>query len=142
MKKRTWKSIAFGVLAVFGLLVIVLSVHIYIVTRPKPINTGTRAMARIDIRQPITQADADKITAWLYRQKGVDHVLVNPESDIAVFTFFPIRTTADQVVRDFKASMPYKAERFIPSEEALKGGCPVASTSTTYKIYSWLKSIF
>jgi len=142
MKKRIWKRIALGTLSIFGLLVIVLCVHIYVVTRPKPMDAHTRAMARIDIRQPITQADADKITAWLYQQKGIDRVLVNPQSDIAVFTFFPVQTTANRIVGDFKASLPYKAERFIPSADAMKNGCPVASTSATYKVYSFFKHIF
>jgi len=142
MQKRTLKRIALGVLSVFGLLVIVLGVHIYIVTLPKPINANTRAMARIDIRQDITQTDADEITSWLYRQKGVDHVLVNPQYDIAVFTFFPIQTTANQVVSDLKAQLPYKAERFIPTEDAMKSGCPAAAASTTYKVYRFFKHIF
>ncbi len=142
MKKRIWKRIALGALSVFGLLAIVLCVHIYVVTRPKPIDANTRAMARIDIRQPITQADAEKITAWLYQQKGIDRVLVNPQSDIAVFTFFPVQTTANRIVSDFKASLSYKAERFIPSAEEMKNGCPVASTSATYKVYSFFKHIF
>src|SRR5882757_3650145 len=142
MKKRIWKRIALGTLSIFSLLVIVLCVHIYVVTRPKPMDAHTRAMARIDIRQPITQADADKITAWLYQQKGIDRVLVNPQSDIAVFTFFPVQTTANRIVGDFKASLPYKAERFIPSADAMKNGCPVASTSATYKVYSFFKHIF
>jgi len=142
MKKRTWQRLALAILSVTGLLMIVLAVHVYIVTRPRSIDASTRAMARIDILQPITQADADKITVWFYQQKGVDHVLVNPQSNIAVFTFFPVRTTANQVADNFKVHMPYKAERFIPSPEALKRGCPVASSSTMYNIYSWLKNIF
>jgi len=142
MQKRTWRRTVMAVLCIAGLFVIILAIHIYIVTRPALIDANTRAMARIDIRQPITQVDADKIATWLYQQKGVDHVLVNPQSNIAVFTFFPVRTTANEVVGNFKAHMPYKAERFVPSPEALKSGCPVASSSTTYKVYNWLKHIF
>jgi len=140
--KRTWKRIALGVLSVLGVLIIVLCVHIYMVTRPKPMDANTRAMARIDIKQTITQTDADAITTWLYKQKGVDHVLVNPESDIAVFTFFPLKTNANRVVGDFKAQMPYKAERYVPSAEEMNTGCPIASTSVTYKVYSFFKHIF
>ena len=125
MNKKTWKRIVLGILSVAGLLMIVLGIHIYVVTRPRPVDAHTRAMARIDIRQAITQADADRIAAWLYQQKGVDHVLVNPQTEIAVFTFFPIQTTANRIVSDFKAHLPYhKAERFIPREKALKSGCP------------------
>lgn len=142
MKKRIWKRTALSVLAIFAVLVIALCVHIYVVTRPKPIDAYTRAMARIDVRQPITQADADRITAWLYQQKGVDRVMVNPHTAIVLFTFFPLKTTAKQVVSDLKAGLPYKAERFIPTAAGLQSGCPVASTSTTYRIYSFFKHIF
>lgn len=142
MRKRTWKRIALWTFSIFTALAIILAVHIYIVTRPKPMDAHTRAMARIDIQQPITQADAGRITAWLYQQKGVDRVLVNPATSIAVFTFFPIRTTASQVVSDFKAHLPYKAERCVPTQAELKSGCPVASTSMTYKIYGFFKHIF
>jgi hypothetical protein len=142
MKKKTWKPVALAALSVLGLSILVLAVHIYVVTRPRPADAGTRAMARIDILQPVTQADADRITAWLYGQKGVDHVLVNPKTDIAVFTFFPIQTTADRIVSDFKESLPYRAERYVPDAAALKGGCPVASSSAIYRIYSWFKQIF
>jgi len=120
----------------------VLAVHIYIVTRPKPMDAHTRAMARIDIQQPVTQADAGRITTWLYQQKGVDRVLVNPGTAIVVFTFFPLKTTADQVVSDFKADLPYKAQRFIPTKAGLRNGCPVASTSVTFKVYSFFKHLF
>ena len=141
MQKRTWKKIALGVLSVFTLLVIVLCVHIYIVTH-QPMDPNLRAMARIDLKQSITKDDAGRITAWLYQQKGVDHVLVNPQSNIAVFTFFPAKTTANRVVSDFKASLPYKAERYLPNEAAMSGSCPVMGASTSYKIFSWLKNIF
>jgi hypothetical protein len=122
--KRNWKKIVLWTMSIFCVLVLALGIHIYMVTRPKPMDAHTRAMARIDIKQPITQADADRITTWLYRQKGVDRVLVNPSSSIVVFTFFPIRTTAGQVVSDFKTDLPYKAQRFLPTEATVRSGCP------------------
>jgi hypothetical protein len=142
MKKRNWKRIVLGVLSVFLFLVVVLAVHIYIVTRPKAPDANTRIMARIDVRQPLTTADAGKITAWLYQQKGIDHVLVNPATSIVVFTFFPIKTSAGEIVSHFKSDLPYKADRYMPSESEMSSGCPVASTSLTYKVYSFLKRTF
>jgi hypothetical protein len=142
MKKRSIKRFLAGTGIVLLFLVMVLAVHIYIVTRPKAPDANTRIMARIDIKQDITADDASKITAWLYQQKGVDHVLCNPQSDIVVFTFFPIKTSANQIVKDFKSSLPYKAERYIPSEADMKSGCPVASTSFSYKVYSFIKHTF
>lgn len=141
MTKRTLKRTALTLIAVFVFLVVVLAVHIYVVTRPR-VDANTRIMARIDIRQPIDQHDADKITAWLYRQKGVDHVLVNPATDIAIFTFAPLQNNAARIIQDFKAGMPYKAERHLPKAGEMTGGCPVAATSMTYKVYSFMKHIF
>jgi len=141
MQKRTWKRIALTVLGVFVLGVIVLAVHIYVVTRPR-VDASTRVMVRIDIKQDIDQTDADKITAWLYRQKGVDHVLVNPQSDIAIFSFAPVRNTANRIVADLKREMPYTVQRNIPTPEEMKGGCPVAKTSLSYKVYAFIKNIF
>jgi hypothetical protein len=142
MKKRTLKRIALTVLSVFVLLAGVLVVHIYVVTRPR-VDANTRVMARIDIQQPITPVDADKITAWLYQQKGVDHVMVNQQSATAIFTYAPIKNDGSRITQDFKASLPYsKAERYVPTEEEMKNGCPVASNSFTYKLVSYVKHIF
>jgi len=138
MKKWSWKRIALTVSAVFVFLVVVLMVHIYVVTRPH-IDASTRIMARIDIHQPIDKADADQITAWLYQQKGVDHVLVNPQSAIAIFSYAPVQNDANRIAQAFKASLPYgKAERVMPPKGTTRG-CPVATTSMTYKVYSFMK---
>ncbi|BAV04740.1 hypothetical protein FLA_0739 [Filimonas lacunae] len=99
-------------------------------------------MARIDIKQSINQADADKITACLYQQKGVNHVLVNPESRIAIFTFFPLQNSGDNIVNNFKANSGYQANRYLPSEEELKSGCPVAANSLSGKLAGYLKKVF
>jgi hypothetical protein len=141
MQKRTWKRIALSISGVFVLGVIVLVVHIYVVTRPR-VDASTRIMARIDIKQDIDQADADKITAWLYRQKGVDHVLVNPQSDIAIFSFAPVQNNANGIVAAFKREMPYAAQRNIPTAGEMNRGCPVAKTSVSYKVYAFIKNIF
>jgi cbb3-type cytochrome oxidase subunit 3 len=138
--KKTIKKILLYSLGTFLFLVLVLAVHIYYVYRPAP-DASTKAMARIDIKQQITQDDANKISAWMYRQKGIDHVLVNPKTNIVVFTFFPVKTMGDKIANAFKASFPLKAERFLPSGEQMKSGCPVASTSYTYKMYKLITQI-
>ena len=124
MQKRTWKRLALTVLSVFVLGLAVLAVHVYMVTRPR-VDASTRILVRIDVKQDINQSEADRITAWLYQQKGVEHVLVNPQSDIAVFTLAPLKNSAAEVVSQFRKDMAYKAERFLPSEEEMRGGCPV-----------------
>ena len=144
MKKRTIKRIALWGTSLFLLLVLVLAVHIYIMTRPKAPDADTRIMARIDIKQPITQEDANRITTWLYREKGVDRVLCNPANGIVVFTFAPIISNGNRIVADLQAALPYKAERFLPSEEEMEraGGCPVAGNSLGYRVALFFKHHF
>ena len=143
MKGKLIKRLAISTGVVFVLLVAVLGVHIYIVTRPKPIDPNLVAMARIDIKQPIDQKDADKIVSYLDAQPGVNHVLVNPQTDIVVFTFFPARTTANQIVQNFKSALDYKAERFVPAKSDIHGACPMgygsSSTSFLSKVFSFFK---
>jgi hypothetical protein len=140
MKKRTIAKILLYTFSILFLLILILGIHIYMVYRPK-VTPDTRAMARIDIKQPLTKDDANKISAWLAHEKGVDHYLVNPQNSIVVFTFYPIKNSGNQIVEDFKGNFSYKADRFMPSAENLKHSCPVAASSYTYKIYKLISQI-
>jgi hypothetical protein len=127
---------------VFILGVLALAVHIYVVTRPR-MDGHSRGMARIDLHQKIGQADADRIAAWLSRQRGVDHVLVNPGTAIAVFTYWPMRANPGLIFRAFRDSLSYgRAERYLPTAAEVKKGCPMTATPVTNKIYEFLKRIF
>jgi hypothetical protein len=108
MKKKSIKKLLIYSFSLFFFLIIVLAVHIYIVYRPKAPSEYTRVLARIDIKQQITVEDSTEITTWLYQQKAVDHVLVNPHTNIVVFTFFPIKASANQIVNNFKARFTLK----------------------------------
>jgi len=139
MKRKITKILLYS-FGTFLFLFVVLAVHIYFVYRPAP-DAYSKVMARIDIKQPINQDDANKISAFMVHQKGVDHVLVNPDTRIVVFTFFPVQTTGDQVVNNFKSHFPYKADRFMPTADNLKHSCPMAASSYTYKIYKIITKV-
>ena len=142
MKTKTIKKVLLYSLSTVLVLAIVLFVHIYMVYRPKAPDAYTKVMARIDIKQPITQTDTNHIAAWMYQQKGIDHVLVNPESDIVVFTFFPIKVNGNQIVDNFKSAFHFKADRFMPTQQQLSSGCPAGGTSSyAYKIYQLINKI-
>lgn len=128
--------------AVFFFLVIILCVHIYTVTRTHGADASTIAMARIDIKQDINQEQADKVANWLGKQKGVDHVLVNPTSKTAVFSFYPIKANATEIANNLSIALNLKAERYMPTEEEMKTGCPVVAQAYTNKISKFFKSIF
>jgi hypothetical protein len=139
MKKSIKKTLLYS-FATLMLLVAVLAVHIYFVYKPAP-DQFTRVMARIDIKQQISQDDANKISAWMFHQKGVDHVLVNPQSNIVIFTFAPVKTNGNLIVKNFKTAFNFKAERFMPTADNLKHSCPVAASSYTYKVYKLITQI-
>jgi hypothetical protein len=138
--KKTIKRILLYSAAIFLFLVVVLAFHIYYYYRPAP-DASTKIMARIDIKQQINQGEANKIKSWMHHQKGIDHVLVNPQTNIVIFTFYPLKTTGDQVVKSFKSNFNLKADRFMPGDEQLKSGCPMAASSFTYKVYKLVAKI-
>jgi hypothetical protein len=139
MKKKIIKTLLYS-LGTIVFLFLVLAVHIYYVYRPVA-DAYTKVMARIDIKQPITQGDANKITSFMAHEKGIDHVLVNPQTSIVIFTFFPVKNTGNRIVSDFKAHFPYKADRFMPTADNLKHSCPMAASSYTYKVYKFIANI-
>ncbi|MBN8851018.1 MAG: hypothetical protein J0H07_04090 [Sphingobacteriales bacterium] len=142
MKKRRIIKILLWTGTVTLGLVLALAIHIYIVMRPKAPDANTRVMARIDIHQPLTDTESDRITAWLYRQKGVDHVMCNPGTSIVVFTYSPLQANANKIVASFKTDLNYpKSVRYIPTEKDLQGSCPVASSSAMYKISTSIKHL-
>ena len=138
--KRYKKGLLISSCVFFG-LALILCIHIYIVTKPK-VDANTLAMARIYFKQSIDQQDAEKITAWLYHQNGVDHVFCNKDSRIAVFTYYPFKTNASAITDKLSKGLNYKAERIIPTREELQNGCPAMAHSYSAKIYSLIKNIF
>jgi hypothetical protein len=44
-------------------------------------------------------------------------------------------------VNHFRTRFHFRAERYIPTAENLKSGCPVASSSFTYKVYKLITKI-
>ncbi len=141
MQKRKWKRITLWTSTVFAGLVMILMVHIWWVTRPR-IDATTRVMARIDLHQKVDLSGAGKIKDWLYQQQGVKYVLVNPKAQIAVFSFAPIENDGNKIVRDFKAQAGYTAAaRYLPAVDPNSSGCPVATTSLTYKAFAFMKKL-
>ena len=141
MKRKTVKKVVLGTIASVFFLFIVLCIHIYVVMKPKAPDAHTIAMARVDFKQNITASDAATISGWLYQQHGIAHVLCNPATKIAVFTFYPVKANADDIVTRLRSNLHYTATRFVPSAKDMASGCPVASTSFTYKIYDFMSKI-
>ena len=141
MKKKIWKTVIIS-LAVTLILFVVLCIHIYVMMKPKPADASTIAMARIDVQQNLSKQDGDKIAAWLYTQKGVQHVLCNPQTKKVIFSFYPVQVSADNLTAALSSSLHYKAMRYKPSENDLMKSCPAMSSSFSYSIYNFIKNTF
>ena len=126
---------------ILSVLILVLAIHIYLVTRPKAPDANTRIMARIDIKKDITSLEAAQITAWMYQQKGIDHVLCSPESAILVFTYSPLMINADKLTENFSTNFHLPVNRILATKEDMKNGCPVSTNSIGYKALSFVKKI-
>lgn len=125
MKTNVLKKILLYTLSVFTILGIALGIHLYMVIKPKKVATeNTIAMARFDFKQPINNSDAVRISNWLAAQPGVGNVLCNDSSGIAVFSFYPVKASADKILDQLVSSLNYKAVRFVPDEASIKSGCP------------------
>lgn len=136
MRRKKIKKIIIISLSSLVFLFIVLCAHIYIMMKPRPADNKTIAMARIDFRQNINQADANKISAWLYSQQGVQHVLCNQKTRIAVFSFYPAKINATTLAKNLSSSLHYNAVRYMPSQKDMAKSCPVIGSSFFYKIYT------
>jgi hypothetical protein len=141
MKGKLIKKIVLGTTATLLVLIAVLGVHIYFVTKPE-INEKTVAMARIDIKQQIDETQAGSIENWLSKQTGVDHVMLNRQSDIIVLTFYPVKVSADQLTAKLSSTFNIKAERFMPGAEQMKSGCPAMGGSVLSKLSLIFTHIF
>ncbi len=139
MKNKKSKKLFNRIMLVFGILTMVLAIHIYWVTRPKAPDPHKIIMAEIDIKNHLNEDDAAKIQTWLYQQKGVNHVVVNPKTQIAIFTFYPAKASGDQIVHNFQTSFNYDAKRYVPTKEEMANSCPALPASVTDKISSFIK---
>ena len=105
---------------------------------------GTRIIARIDIHQPIARADVEP-----------DHrLVVSAGSESIMYSSIrsrPLRSSpmrrcrmmaSQDRRRNLGASLPYsKAERVMPPQGTTRG-CPVAATSMTYRVYTFMKTCY
>lgn len=142
--KKTLKKTLLITFSVLTFLFAVLCVHIYVMMKPKPASPTTVALARIDFKQPINGDDANKISSWLYNQKGVQHVLCNSQTRIAVFSFYPAKVNASTIASNLATSLHYNAVRYMPSKEEMMQGCPAGAGASSFsaKVYGVMKNIF
>jgi len=141
MNRKFIQRSLLGATAIIVLLVAVLGLHIYLVTKPKA-DASTVAMARIDIKQNIDESQAGAIENWLSGQAGVQHVVFNRASNIIIFTFYPVKASAGSIAENLRSTFNINAARFMPTAEQMQSGCPALSHTFSGKAYSFFSHIF
>ena len=111
MKKVHPNKLLWTIVGVVLSLVLVIGIHIYWIIQSKQPDQHTIVMARVNVKQPIDKEASQNITAWLYAQKGINHVLVNPSSRIILFTYYPLQANANELVGNMKSVFHLSAER-------------------------------
>ena len=136
------KRILIGLGVLVFILSAVLAVHIYIVTRPKPLDPKTLVLARVDFPEKISRETKNQIMTFLYSQQSVDHVLINEESYSALFSFYPARVNGNALVMAMNRVIGTNGSRYLPTEKEMMEGCPMNQESFAMKAYKGFARIF
>ncbi|MES2628639.1 MAG: hypothetical protein V4616_06685 [Bacteroidota bacterium] len=121
-----WKWVA----GIAGALFLVLCADIYFSTND--INEGGHTnwqLSRIDFRQPMDTASADKAINAVRSVEGVQQAVFNYESKTLVYATINCKQSSQQIFETVVRSGDFKAERYVLTEEQASGGCPVMSGS-------------
>ncbi|MBL7999462.1 MAG: hypothetical protein JNL32_12600 [Candidatus Kapabacteria bacterium] len=121
-------------------------VHIYMVVPADDgyVNSDIQ-LARIDFKQPLETEEFDRIEGFVRSQHGVTQTYFNKNDRILVYAFHNSQQNSADVFRALSQNTPFKAERFIPSQESMKNGCPVGgerSASLFRRTGKFLHKIF
>lgn len=124
MKKRILK-ISIWTASIAILLFATLVIHIALVLPPtKQTNdTRQRQLSRIDFKQELSDAEAEKIKGTIGAMEGVQGVHYNPESKILVYIHSTEKVNPNTVYSNVVKANNYKAERYIIAANEVKGGC-------------------
>jgi hypothetical protein len=140
MKSKIIKTASI-IAGVFFALVIILAVHIYMVTRPK--STNMIQLSRLDFKQTIDSAEANKITGFVGHLPGVQKAYFNPADSVLIYGYIVGKQNSTTVYDDLMAYGHYKAVKFVVDPAMVAKGCPVFDKSSfTYRISAFLSKIF
>lgn len=129
--KKVIKWTAIGVLSTFTVLSLILAIHIYDVTRDKPVpHNANIELGRIDFKASMDSIQAQEIKSQTYRILGVKHVYFNHTDNIMVYGFNSDLTNATQVYDQLKEQIAFEGDLYRVTEEQMASSCPVIDKSS------------
>lgn len=142
-KRRIIKIVLLSSLSVFLILVGVLAIHIYSVTRPAPRqDLRPRALSIFNLSNP---SDSVQITDYwenTKRLEGVNTVKIAPNQTSLIVEWNTQKTNPELIVGSLKtAGLNMETLSFTDAQRA--NGCPVIDKeSWSYRLGSFFQSIF
>lgn len=142
--RRQWlKRIGLSLLAITGVLVIILAVHIYDVTHREQLPTKHWQMARIEFAAPLDSPMAMQVQSYFHQHALVKYSHMNTEQGWLVFAFDNRNSDANSIYQSMKTKLPVATTLYNPSANDMAGSCPVIDkSSVTYKLGSFFQRIF
>lgn len=136
MTKKFWKRLLIGVGSTFLLLVAVLFVHIWMVTRPKPgDDQRVRQLARIDFQQELTPKVRAELVKDFKAMEGTRTFRFNPDEKAMVYEIDPEIQSTEAVYQNLVVSNDFKAKKYAVPVAMKSGGCPaIDKNSFTYRL--------
>lgn len=142
--KTLLKKIAIWTGSIFSLLVVVLVVHIYLVTRPStPLPNHNVYLSRIDFKESVDSLEANRIMNHVRTLEGIANAYFNIPAGTLVYGYKKGTQSPEKVYQEVSKFTTLKAERLIISEEDMAKGCPAFDKSSfTYKFGEFVKNVF
>lgn len=125
-----FKRILIASFGLFVLLFLVLVVHIALVTRNIHYDNASIQLGRIDFKEPLDSVKAKEINTKIRSITGVGNTHFNLKDGILIYSVNLNKNSNQAVYQKLMAEIPYKAERYVVTNEMATKGCPVMDKST------------
>lgn len=140
---KNTKRIVLGLLAFFVLSFVVLVIHVVMVSKSIKYDNVSLQLARIDFKQPIDSSQAREINTKIRKIDGVGNTHFNVQDGILIYSVDNKKNSDEAVYQKLVAQVPYKAERFLVTQEMSAKGCPAMDKSTfAYQFSNTVNKIF
>lgn len=133
MKRRTLLRVGIALFSLTLVLLVVLIAHVYTVTHQRKNDQRLRQLSRIDFKQPIDAAEANKIKSFVASMEGVDATFFNTSQGTLVYTYAVGKQTSDNVFKQLIAFGHYQAQRYMVTPGESAGGCPVMANDDSFR---------
>lgn len=142
MNYKLFKKIAAGALGLLSIMLLALCVHIYMVTHKAKTPFELTQLSRIDFKQKIDSAEANKIRTFIAMKDGVTSSYFNVKDGILVYTYLSDKQNSTNIFDKLITHGHYDAEPYKVNKTALSNGCPAGfSYQNSFSSYllSYLK---